>query len=254
MKINAQVFQTEKENSKVKATAAITVNDSLAIKNVRVVEGENGLFVQLPQYMQTDKSYENLVFPVTKELREQINSTVLEQYHNPTEKENPVPQETKIKVSASPLNIENSSIRALCSVTLDDSLVIKNVRVMEGQKGLFVQMPSYKDRQGNYIDIVFPVTKEFREKLFGAVLESYQNKLATIGNATYGELKEKGDIHYAKVDNKNLAALEKALDNAGISYTGRKGEETTVITINSADVDSFRKAENSLKQQPAMKK
>ena len=58
--------------------------------------------------------------------------------------------------------------------------MINNVSLLQGKNGLFVAMPSYKtkqtDEQGKsiYQDICFPVTKEFREKLYGAVRKSFE--------------------------------------------------------------------------------
>lgn len=70
-----------------------------------------------------------------------------------------------------------SSVRAVASVTLAGCLAIRNVKVMEGSKGLFVQMPNFKAGNGEYKDICFPVTKDFREQLFGAVMNAYQQAL-----------------------------------------------------------------------------
>lgn len=254
MNINAQVYPLDNAESKVKAVASVNFGGNIAVKNVKIVEGENGLYVQMPQYKTPDNEYENLAFPVTKEFREQLNQAVLNEFHNPIEKENSLPEEVKIKVSTSPINIEKSGIKAISSITLNDSMVIKNIRVIEGSKGLFVQMPNYKDREGNYHDIAFPVTKEFREKLFSTVLDSYQKQLAVIGNVSYGELKDKGELYYTKVDTKNIEALEKALAKEGVLYSGRVSEDSTTITINKSDLESFRKAENSIKQSTTAKR
>lgn len=62
---------------------------------------------------------------------------------------------------------------------MDDKFVINNVTLIQGKENVFVAMPSYrtkqKDKDGKtvYKDICFPVTKEFREKLYGEVIESY---------------------------------------------------------------------------------
>mgnify|MGYP001095011990 CR=1 FL=1 len=58
-------------------------------------------------------------------------------------------------------------------ITRNDSFAVGNVSVVEGKNGMFVAMPSYK--AGNrYRDVCFPITKEFREKINDAVLETYQ--------------------------------------------------------------------------------
>lgn len=58
--------------------------------------------------------------------------------------------------------------------------MVNNVSLLEGRNGLFVAMPSYKAKQsgksgkGEYRDIVYPITREFREELYGAVMDAYE--------------------------------------------------------------------------------
>ena len=76
-------------------------------------------------------------------------------------------------------NLSNTAvnIRAIASVNLNDCFAIRNVKVMDSTKGLFVAMPSYKAGNSEYKDICFPVTKEFREQLNNAVIDAYHQAL-----------------------------------------------------------------------------
>lgn len=65
-------------------------------------------------------------------------------------------------------------LRAVCSVVLDDCFLVKNVRVVEGEKGLFVSLPSRRNVKGEWVEHCFPMTKELRAKLSAAVLEAYR--------------------------------------------------------------------------------
>ena len=56
-------------------------------------------------------------------------------------------------------------LRAVCSVVLDDCFLVKNVRVVEGEKGLFVSLPSRRNVKGEWVEHCFPMTKELRAKL-----------------------------------------------------------------------------------------
>ena len=53
-------------------------------------------------------------------------------------------------------------LRAVCSVVLDDCFLVKNVRVVEGEKGLFVSLPSRRNVKGEWVEHCFPMTKELR--------------------------------------------------------------------------------------------
>ena len=65
-------------------------------------------------------------------------------------------------------------LRAVCSVILNDCFLVKNVRVVEGEKGLFVSLPSRRNVKGEWVEHCFPMTKELRAKLSAAVLEAYE--------------------------------------------------------------------------------
>lgn len=85
----------------------------------------------------------------------------------------PIPMKVDVKIGS--IRPEGN-IRAYASINLNDCFAIRNVRVVDSSKGLFVAMPSY--RAGNeYRDICFPVTKEFREQLNNAVIDAYHQAL-----------------------------------------------------------------------------
>jgi len=69
-------------------------------------------------------------------------------------------------------------MKAIVSVTLDEAFVIHDVKVVEGQNGLFVAMPSRKTPEGEFRDIAHPITSSAREIIQSAVLEAYQNAIA----------------------------------------------------------------------------
>jgi len=83
---------------------------------------------------------------------------------------------TQLDVKISSIRPEGS-VRAIASVNLNNCFAIRNVKVVDSTKGLFVAMPSYRAGNGEYKDICFPVTKEFREQLNNAVLDAYKQAL-----------------------------------------------------------------------------
>lgn len=68
-------------------------------------------------------------------------------------------------------------VRALASVTIDDAFVVHEIRVVDGQNGLFVSMPSRRRVSGEYVDIAHPITTGAREQIEQAVLEAYARVL-----------------------------------------------------------------------------
>jgi stage V sporulation protein G len=64
-------------------------------------------------------------------------------------------------------------LKAYVSVTFDDSFVVHNLKVINGQNGIFVAMPSRKTTSGEFKDVAHPINSAFRERLQRAVLEAY---------------------------------------------------------------------------------
>ena len=64
-------------------------------------------------------------------------------------------------------------MKAIVSVTFDNEFVVHDIKVIEGEKGLFIAMPSRKSSDGEYRDIAHPINTQTRDKLQKLVLEAY---------------------------------------------------------------------------------
>ena len=64
-------------------------------------------------------------------------------------------------------------MRAIVSITIDDEFVIHDIKVIEGDKGLFIAMPSKKATDGEYRDIAHPINSSTRERIQSIILERY---------------------------------------------------------------------------------
>lgn len=65
------------------------------------------------------------------------------------------------------------NVKGYCTVVAGGEIAIKGVKVIAGTNGLFVAMPTFRAKDGSYVDICNPITKEAREKLNDAVLKEY---------------------------------------------------------------------------------
>ena len=68
-------------------------------------------------------------------------------------------------------------MKAIVSVTFDDAFVVHDVKVVEGQNGLFVAMPSRKMPDGEFRDIAHPISSNAREVIQTAVLRAYEEAI-----------------------------------------------------------------------------
>lgn len=69
---------------------------------------------------------------------------------------------------------DEGKLRSIVSVTLDNCFVIHDIKLIEGQNGLFIAMPSRKVAEGKYRDIVHPINSEMRQELQEQILKAYE--------------------------------------------------------------------------------
>ncbi len=62
---------------------------------------------------------------------------------------------------------------AFANITIMDQFVVKNLRVVKGDKGIFIGMPSNKKKNGEYVDIFFPITQEARDYITRIIVDKY---------------------------------------------------------------------------------
>ena len=73
---------------------------------------------------------------------------------------------------------KEGKLKAVVSITIDDEFVVHDIKVIEGQMGLFIAMPSRKTPDGEFKDIAHPINTEAREKIQTAILEAYEKALS----------------------------------------------------------------------------
>ena len=72
---------------------------------------------------------------------------------------------------------KEGKMKAIVSITLDNEFAVHDIKVIEGEKGLFIAMPSRKAADGDYRDIVHPINQATREKIQTLILSEYQKAL-----------------------------------------------------------------------------
>lgn len=75
------------------------------------------------------------------------------------------------------LTVKEGKLKAVVSITIDNEFVVHDIKVIEGEKGLFIAMPSKKALDGEYRDIAHPINSGTREKIQNTILDRYQESL-----------------------------------------------------------------------------
>ena len=176
MRYEVNVSRLENPSGNIRGFVNVVFNHCFKVSNIAVIEGkEENIFISMPRYATSrgDEDYKDVCNPITKEFREELYSTILDAFDSlkPGERtkvnvgkdEKKEPLDFNVKVT--PFEREGSNIRGLARVYLEDKFVINNVSLLEGRKGLFVLMPSYKVKKkddsgkSEYENICYPVTK-----------------------------------------------------------------------------------------------
>lgn len=73
---------------------------------------------------------------------------------------------------------KEGKMKAVVSITIDEEFVVHDLKVIEGDKGLFIAMPSRKAADGEYRDIAHPINSDTRERIQTLILQKYQETMA----------------------------------------------------------------------------
>ena len=71
---------------------------------------------------------------------------------------------------------KDGKMKAIASITIDDEFVVHDIKVIEGDKGLFIAMPSRMASDGEYRDIAHPINSATRDRLQQLILEAYNKE------------------------------------------------------------------------------
>jgi len=200
--ISARVNPLADQSQKVKAMASVTIDNVVAINDLTVVEGKNGLFVGYPQSKDKDGSFRDIVqflkgedgkmAKESMELKEAIGKTLVDLFKNG---ERATPEKAgadkktvihEIKAFVTPLRDSQTATKGLATVQVGELFKIGSVRVnqntKEGTENFgknFVAMPSRPDKtaENGYRDVVHPVNREFGDNLRKTVLKQFDTQM-----------------------------------------------------------------------------
>ena len=121
------------------------------------------------------------------EFREELYTNILDAYarirepeKEETQKRDRIQEMPEFSVTVTPYEREGSNIKGLARIYFENSFIVNNINIVQGKEKIFVSMPSYKtkqvDEQGKpiYQDVCYPVTKDFREKLYNEIISEYE--------------------------------------------------------------------------------
>lgn len=197
MKYSIHVNEVKTKEGNIKGFATVVFGDSFKITNIAILENpeRHQLFVSMPRYRSSERDenggviFKDVCNPITKEFREELYDNILEAYENVQNQGKEQGQVEKAQseipeflVKVTPFERDGSNVCGLARIYFDNQFIVNNVSILQGKDKLFVAMPAYKTKQIDelgkaiYQDVCYPVTKEFREKLYGEVMKTYEEE------------------------------------------------------------------------------
>lgn len=196
MKYEITVGEVKTQNSNVRGYASVVFGDSFKVSNITILaDRDNRLYISMPHYKSKSQDGErkDICYPTTKEFRGELEANILlalENLQQTGQKKYLMGEEQDMElpftVAVTPFEKENSNIRGLARIYLDDCFAVSNISLINGKNGMFVSMPSYKTKQIDennrevYRDICYPVTGEFREKVNNLLTDAYEKAVAEV--------------------------------------------------------------------------
>lgn len=202
MKYSIRVNEVKNNDGNLRAFATVVFGDCFKITNIAILsDKESGsFFISMPRYRTNECNkngviYKDVCNPITKEFRDELYGNILATYENLQKQDQKqehggqsVHTEPKFTVSVTTYEKEGSNIRGIARIYFEDSFIVNNVNILQGKDNLFVAMPSYKSKQTDvqgksvYQEVCYPVTKEFREKLYEKIISIYEWEIQKIKN------------------------------------------------------------------------
>lgn len=186
--------------------ADVTIGGAVAIKDVRVLSGQNGIYASMPSVQNKEGDYVELCHPISKEMHDAINEAVSDAYstavsrtHQEAEgqkQEAPEFRKTDapITVSVSPKAASpENRIVGFAQMNVADHFVVKSIKLVSGKNGMYPAMPTVPDGMGGYkpVCVTSPSVKNALHKAvrdgYKQAFEGKDNTVSLIDN-----LKEKG--------------------------------------------------------------
>lgn len=180
LSVNRELFH---DPSHIKSTRVasgwVEINHAFRFAVQVLANRDNKMFVKYPARKTADGTYSNVVFPNDKEIRGQIDERVIAEVHKEIAAEYEYDSQKITDVDVTVLPEEkmygNMSIKGYASLEIE-GIRINGLAIKESASGLFVQMPQYRDADGQYHDQFYGLHNGIRNAINRSVLDAYNTK------------------------------------------------------------------------------
>ena len=182
MKYSIKINKLSNEDWNTKAFVSLVFGDKLKVNDITISQAQNGaLFVAMPGYKtsktddQGNPVYKNFCYPISAEFRKELFDNIIQAFKDNKKEVSVHPEEDKMDIGITMQQSSNNSFKCIGRFYIGKDFVVDGVKIIDSDKGPFVAMPTKSKTDGTgkteYNQICYPITKEFREELYGAILD-----------------------------------------------------------------------------------
>lgn len=157
------------------AVGKVTLDRVIVIQQVKIIQGENGLFVSLPRqsvHRKEKAEWHNILTILTEQAREEMERAVMESMKKELLRNTAPVSKLQVKITEIPTE---SCLKAFVTVHYDNILTIQGIRIMESNGKRWVSMPKQKNGAG-YQDLLFLSTSLSRQNFDSQILNMYERQ------------------------------------------------------------------------------
>jgi stage V sporulation protein G len=183
-----RAFPIDEPKGNTLGFASISIGGVAAIRGIRIIQGENRVFVSMPSKKDSGGGFVEIAFPNNDDLRNEISEAVLaewekqsaipydERMYEDTEKETRFIKDydnVSFEVETTLVTEPKGRTLAYVDFVLDNTVTITGARVVTGDRGFFLSMPQSKNKKGEYIDVAFPLNGDVRRAIKNTAIKDY---------------------------------------------------------------------------------
>jgi stage V sporulation protein G len=169
------------ERQRVLGFASVTLCECFVLRAMRIVDGNKRRYVAMPRRYSKEGQVFEVYHPIGKEARDTLERVIFDEYTRRVRGETGVPERVMIGSKCRDFRITSAKVRlfaevklrGFASIVIDDCIAITGVKIIEGRKRAFLQMPNARKKSGKFFDLAFPISSEVRNHIEKTILEEY---------------------------------------------------------------------------------
>jgi stage V sporulation protein G len=182
------------ERQRVLGFASVTLCECFVLRAMRIVDGNKRRYVAMPRRYSKEGQVFEVYHPIGKEARDTLERVIFDEYARQLRGETGAFERAVIGSECQDLRITSVKVRpfaevklrGFASIVIDDCIAVTGIKIIEGRKRAFLQMPNARKKSGKFFDLAFPISSEVRNLIEERIIQEYGRQQDDFGLEHYG--------------------------------------------------------------------